>query len=87
MRNNGVVTEAARAYSVAYAAHYSQRDLAMALGPYRELIASHTSTREAGYSRTQVQNIIDAIVPEDERLDAETALALTRIESQSQGVK
>jgi hypothetical protein len=87
MRNDGVVTEAARAYSAPYAAHYSERDLAMALGLYRKLIASHAGTREADYSRAQVQNIVNAIIPEDERLDAETALALTRIESQSQGVK
>jgi hypothetical protein len=82
MRNNGVVTAAARAYSAAYAAHYSQRDLAVALRLYGKLIASHASTREAGYSRTQVQNIVNAIVPEDERLEAETSLALTFIESQ-----
>jgi hypothetical protein len=83
MRNGEVVTEAAHEYSAAYTAHYSQPDLAMALALCQKLIASHASTREAGYSRTQVQNIVNAIVPEDERLGAGTALALTRIESQS----
>jgi hypothetical protein len=82
MRNGEVVTEAAHEYSAAYTAHYSQRDLAMALALYQKLIASHASTREAGYSRTQVQSIVNAIVPEDERLGAGAALALTRIESQ-----
>ena len=63
MRTDGVITEAGRAYSAAYAAPYSQRDLAMALGLYRKLTASHASTREAGYSRTQVQDIVNAVVP------------------------
>jgi hypothetical protein len=35
---------------------------------------------EAGYSRTQVQNIVNAVVPKQELLDAQMELALARLE-------
>ena len=80
MSDDSVPTEAARAYAAAYAAHYSERDLTMALRLYKKLIASHASAREAGYSRTQIQNIVNAVVPEQELLDAQTKLAIARLE-------
>jgi hypothetical protein len=81
MSDDGVRTEAARAYAAAYAAHYSERDLAMALQLYENLIASHASAREAGYSRTQIQNIVNTLVPPQERLGAQLELALARLEA------
>ena len=83
MKNDGAPSEAACKYAAAYTAHYAQRDLAMALRLYKTLIASHASTREAGYSRTQVQNIVNAVGPEAERLEAETKQAFARLESES----
>ncbi len=76
MSDAGALTEAAREYAAAYSAHYSERDLAMALQLYKKIIASHASAREAGYSRTQVRNIVNAVVPKQELLDAQIELAL-----------
>jgi hypothetical protein len=72
--------EAARAYAVAYAAHYSERDLAKALQLYKDLIASHASAQEAVYSRVQIQNIVNTLVPAQELLDAQLELARARLE-------
>lgn len=80
MSDDSVRTDAARAYAVAYAAHYSERDLAKALQLYKNLIASHASAQEAGYSRTQIQNIVNTLVPAQELLDAHMELALARLE-------
>jgi hypothetical protein len=82
MTDDSALTEAAREYAAAYAAHYSERDLAMALQLYKKIIASHASAREAGYSRTQIQNIVNAVVPEQELLDAQIERALARLEHQ-----
>ena len=83
MSDDGSITEVARAYKAAYVAQYFQRDLAVALQLYERLIALHPSAREARYSRTQIQNIADAVVPEQDRLDAQIELALAHLESQS----
>jgi hypothetical protein len=61
MSDDSALTEAAREYAAAYAAHYS-------------------GAPEAGYSRTQVQNIVNAVVPKQELLDAQMELALARLE-------
>jgi hypothetical protein len=82
MTDDSALTEAAREYAAAYAAHYPERDLAMALRLYKKIIASHASAREAGYSRTQIQNIVNAVVPEQELLDAQIERALARLEHQ-----
>jgi len=83
MSDEGVLTEAAREYAAAYAAQYSQRDRARALQLCERLIASHPSAREARYSRTQIQNIADAVVPEQDLLDAQIELAFAHLESQT----
>jgi hypothetical protein len=80
MSDTSARTEAARAYAEAYAAHYSERDLAKALQLYKDLIASHASAQEAGYSRAQIQNIVNTLVPAQELLDAQLELALARLE-------
>jgi hypothetical protein len=79
MRDDAERTGSARAYAAAHATHYSERDLAAALRLYRELIASRPNAPEAGYSRAQIQNIIHAVVPVQELLDAQIALALARL--------
>ena len=76
MRNEIELTEAARQYTAAYAAHYVERDLPLALQLYKKLIASNSSAQEADYSRTQIQNIVNAVAPKQELLDAQMALAL-----------
>jgi hypothetical protein len=79
MRDQNEPTGSARTYAVAYAAHYSERNLAAALQLYMELIASRPSAPEAGYSRVQIQNIIHAVVPAQELLDTQIGLALARL--------
>ena len=76
MRNDTRLTEAGRQYADAYAAHYTGRDLPVALQLYRKVMASHPDAREASYSRTQVQNIVDTVVPKQELMDAQIELAV-----------
>jgi hypothetical protein len=80
MRNETVPTEASRQYAAAYAAHYSGRDLPVALQLYKKLMASHPTAQEAGYSWIQVQNIVNAVVPKQELLDAQMELVLVHFE-------
>ena len=83
MSDDGALMEAAREYAAAYAAQYSQRELAVALELYERLITSHPSAREAGYSRTQIQNIANAVVPEQDLLDAQIELVFAHLEGQT----
>jgi len=76
MRNDTELTEAGRQYAAAYAAHYTGRDLRLAVELYMKVMASHPSAKEAGYSRMQVQNIVNTVVPQQELLDAQIGLAL-----------
>jgi capsule polysaccharide export protein KpsE/RkpR len=80
MRDFSEFTISGRAYAAAHAAHYSDRNLAAALQLYRELIDSRPNTPEAGYSRTQIRNIVTAVVPAQELLNAQTELALAQLE-------
>jgi hypothetical protein len=72
-------TGAGRAYAAAHAAHYSERNLPAALHLYMELIASAPNAPEAGYSRAQIKNIVHAVVPAQELLNAQLALALAQL--------
>lgn len=80
MSDDGAMAAAARDYALAYAAHYSQRDLVRALHLYQEVIASHASARQVGYSRSQIWNIVKVVVPEQELLAAQVELALVCLE-------
>ena len=79
MNTHNPVTEAARRYEAAYAAHYSERDLPMAFRLYKEVLAAHPGEPEAGFSRMQLQNIVNAIVPRQELMDAQLQLATARL--------
>jgi hypothetical protein len=74
MRNNNELTDAGREYAAAYAAHYTAHDLPLALQLYKKVLASHPNAQEADYSRMQVQNIVNAVVPKQELLDAQMEL-------------
>ena len=80
MRNKSELTEANRQYAAAYAAHYTEHDLPLAMRLYKQVMASHSSDPVAEYSRVQIQNIVNAVVPGQELLDAQMALALTHFE-------
>jgi hypothetical protein len=80
MRNDTALTEAGQQYAAAHAAHYTTKDLHEALELYKSVIAAHPNAPEAGYSRTQIQNIVKGVVPEERLLDAQLELALAHIE-------
>ena len=80
MRNKTEPTEARRQYAAAYAAHYSAHDLPLALQVYNKVMASYANAQEADYSRMQIRNIVNAVVPKQELLDAETELVRVHFE-------
>lgn len=81
MRKNIEPTEARQQYAAAYASHYTGRNLPLAFQLYKELMASHPNTPEAGYARMQVQNLINAVVPKQELLDAQIECLLVHFEN------
>jgi hypothetical protein len=76
MSTANALTETGRDYAAAYAAHYTDHDLPKALQLYLKVISVHAGTKEAGYARSQAQNIINATVPDQELLDAQVELAV-----------
>ncbi len=80
LRNQTESTDAQRQYATAYAAHYTEHDLPSALRLYKQVMASHPSDPEAEYSREQIQNIVKAVVPKQELLDAQMELAVIHFE-------
>ena len=80
MRNRTGLTKAGQQYATAYAAHYTTKDLPEALELYRGVMAAYPNTQEAKYSRSQIQNIVNVVVPEQELFDAQVDLALARFE-------
>jgi hypothetical protein len=72
-------TEAGEQYAAAHEAHYRTKDLADALDRYRAVMAAHPEALEAGYSRSQIQNIVSDVVPQQELFDAQVELALAHV--------
>jgi hypothetical protein len=80
MRNDTGHTQAGKQYAAAYATHYTTKDLHEALELYRDVMAAHPNTQEAEYSRSQILNIVNAVVPKQELFDAQVDLALAHFE-------
>ena len=76
MGNETELGDAGRQYAAAHAAHYVARDLPLALQLYQAVLASNPSTKQADYSRTQVQNLVNAVIPKQELLEAQMDLAV-----------
>ncbi len=76
MIDNTRLTEAGQQYATAYDAHYKTKDVCKAFKLYESIIAAHPDTLEAGYSRSQVQNIVNTVVPKQKVMDALVELAL-----------
>jgi hypothetical protein len=70
-----IATESARSYALAYAIHYSQRDLLGALTAYDQVIGQHPTSPEADYSRSQMHNIARSVIPAQALLAAHVELA------------
>ena len=82
MRESRLSTEAGRQYASAYETHYTTKDIHKAFTLYEDIIAAHPDTKEAGYSRSQVQNIVNAVVPEKEIMDSLMELARIHLDQQ-----
>ena len=76
MKKVTVLSEAQRHYAEAYRKHYSDKDLHAALQSYKEVVISYPDSKEAGYCRSQIQNIVQMVVPGDELYDARLEMAL-----------
>jgi hypothetical protein len=80
MEHNTILTDVGQEYVAAYDVHYTEKDMHEAFVLYGRLIAAHPDTQEAKHSRSQVQNIVNAVVPKQEIMDALQKLALTHFE-------
>ena len=80
MKNRNSVTVASQSYKKAHEMHYKTKDLPKAFKLYRGIIADYPETEESGYSLSQVQNIVNAVVPKQEVMDALVALTLAHFE-------
>jgi hypothetical protein len=83
MRDDTNQEKAALHYAAAHAAHYKTKDLQEALELYTSVMSAHPDTPEAGYSRTQIQNIAKSVVPQQELLDAQRELILAHIKQEA----
>lgn len=79
MNSDGDATPAGQ-YTEAYSAHYTERNPRRALQLYKQLMAFHPHSPEAAYSRAQVVNIVNSVVPRQELLDAQIDMALALME-------
>ena len=87
MRTENELTEPGRQYVAAYTAHYTARDLPLALRLYQKLMVSYPNTQEADYARMQVPNIANAVVPQQQVLDAQIELVLGHIQHDVQSLE
>ena len=76
MKNDSEITKAGEQYATAHAAHYTSKNLHEALELYTEVVARHPDAPEAGYSHAQIQNIVNSVVPKQDLLNTQLALAL-----------
>jgi hypothetical protein len=79
MKTATVKSEAGKLYAAAYGAQYTEKGLLEALKLYKSIVAAYPDTPEAGFSRAQIQNIVKAVVPKQELLDAHLGLALAHL--------
>ena len=75
MTTHPALTKAGEQYAKAYSTHHRTKALPEALEFYRGVMTAHPETPEAGYSRSQINNIVNSVVPEQTLLDAHVALA------------
>ena len=62
MRETLLSTEAAQQYASAYEMRYTTKDTQKAFILYECIITTHPDTKEAEYSRSQIRNIVNAVV-------------------------
>ena len=80
MNNDTTQTEPAQRYAAAHSAHYVSKDLSAALKLYPFITATHPDAPEAGYSRSQIGNIVRSVAPDSALLAAQVRLARTHLQ-------
>ena len=75
--------DAVGSYATAYAAHYAYHDLPLALRQYQNILSTYPNAPEADYSRMQIQNIVNTLIPKQELMDAQ--IELVRIQFEQKG--
>lgn len=80
MENQTMLTEAGRQYATAYDEHYTSKNMQKAFNLYGRVISEHPDAPEAEYSRSQIQKIVNAVVPKQDIADALSKLALAHFE-------
>jgi hypothetical protein len=75
MRESRLSTEAGQQYALAYEAQYKTKEIQKAFALYEHIITAQPDTQEAGYSRSQIQNIVNAVVPKKTVMDSLIKLA------------
>lgn len=79
MKRDDPLSSLEQRYKAAHHAHYSSRDLRRALDLYRSIVGDHPDSSEAGYSRSQIENIVRQVVPEKELFDAQVESAMAHV--------
>ena len=77
-------SEAGKRYASAHEAHYTANDQRAALGLYQDLLSGFPESPEAGYARSQIQNIVHSAVPRKALFDAQAELARTYLEESNE---
>jgi hypothetical protein len=67
-------------YAEAYEAHYGAKNAHQAFVLYNRVIAKHPESREADYCRSQLQNILKAVVPKQKIAEAMQQLMTAHFE-------
>ena len=75
MKKDTELTEASRLYAAAYEIHYGSKNLRESFALYKKILAEHPDTKEAEYAQSQIQNIVNAIVPKNKWLETQMDLA------------
>ena len=76
MKNTTTLPTSSKHYAEAYEKQYTMKDLHAALLDYKDIVTEYPDTKEAGYSRSQIQNIVRAVVPEEVLQELQLKLAL-----------
>ena len=84
MKTKTILTDAGQQYEAAYAMHYTTKDLHKAFVLYGRIIATHPDTMEAEYSWSQIQNIVNAVVPKQKIMAALEELTIAQFEQDVQ---
>jgi hypothetical protein len=76
VKNATILPTSSKHYAEAYEKQYATKDLHAALLDYKDIVTEYPDTKEAGYSRSQIQNIVRAVVPEAVLKEVQLKLAL-----------